>query len=129
MVAIIGILAAVAIPAYQTYQKNAKIGVIEGSINQITKAWNACIALSPFGTCDTIDINSTLKAQPGATITTGTNGTSAVCYKVQNDITMTISGCIQLDGEGNTTTKSTKTNIGDTTDAVYNSTTGACTTL
>ena len=69
VVAIIGVLAAVAIPAYQRYQESAKINVIKGSLNNIVKAYNACLAVSDVAMCSTNDIDMTINAQPGTTIT------------------------------------------------------------
>ena len=39
VVGIIGILAAVAIPAYQNYQKNARIGVVESILRTAQRTW------------------------------------------------------------------------------------------
>ena len=58
----------IAIPAYNKYQKAAKINVVKGSINQIQKAFSACLSVDTFADCAVGDINDTLKAQPGATI-------------------------------------------------------------
>ena len=63
VVAIIGILAAVAIPAYNAYQENAKVGVISSSLSQITKAFNTCLAVgNPASTCaGNVNVNGTVR--------------------------------------------------------------------
>ena len=87
VVAIIGVLAAVAIPAYQRYQLNAKNNVAMGSINQIKKAFAACVAIDPYATCNVPDIAMTLQQQPGATVvhTHATNAMGIGCWLVTVD--------------------------------------------
>ena len=63
MVAIIGVLAAVAIPAYNQYQENAKVGVIASSLSQITKAFNACLAVGETAAkcAGNVNVNGTVR--------------------------------------------------------------------
>lgn len=58
VVAIIGILAAVAIPAYQSYIKKAAYSEVVGALGPVTKAIGVCYNVSPgatgsdFANCD-----------------------------------------------------------------------------
>ena len=63
-----GLLAAVAIPAYNNYRRTAQAGSITATQSQISKAFASCLAVNPFGTCSTADINNTLMAQGGIRI-------------------------------------------------------------
>ncbi|MBC6415568.1 MAG: pilin [Bdellovibrionales bacterium] len=51
VVAIIGVLSAVAIPAYNKYKNNAKASAVQGTINNINKAFKACMAVKTFTDC------------------------------------------------------------------------------
>ena len=124
VVAIIGILAAVAIPAYNSYQDNAKVSVIKGSLNNVTKAFNACITVNTFGNCVQPTIQMTLNAQPGTTVTTGMGATQA-CFMVEHAASG-YEGCVQFNDNGQVT-------LGPSDDAqikaaatMCNSSSGAC---
>ena len=106
MVAIIGILAAVAIPAYNAYQNNAKVGVVESSLNQVFKAFNACLAVgNAAGTCTTNDVNGTVRAQ-AMTMIVATMGsattTTPACFVVtyQTGTATTQQACIDISPTG-----------------------------
>lgn len=100
VVAIIGVLAAVAIPAYNKYQRNAKVGVVNATLNQVEKAFPACITTDTFADCDTLDVNGTLKAQSGASITSTTDGSSKVCWRTELSADTSYNGCTELDSNG-----------------------------
>lgn len=79
VVAIIGILAAVAIPAYQNYTIRAKIGNALSAVDSVKTAVATCLqeAGGVLGSCDTlgevgITTFTATKEVTGATITTGT---------------------------------------------------------
>ena len=87
VVAIIGILAAVAIPAYNKYQRNAKQTVLKSSLNAITGAFETCLTLNAFGVCGGStkggDINGTLRERPGADVIPDVGTTNKACYQVK----------------------------------------------
>ena len=131
VVAIIGVLAAVAIPAYQRYQENAKISVIRGSLNQIIKAYNACLAVENTGTCSggtagtafalaASTINMTINPQPNTTIQASRSAANVSCFIVSGSGSLAgYTGCVQFTSIGETTTQST-------TDAHITGTASAC---
>ena len=107
VVAIIGVLAAVAIPAYNSYRANAERNVVRATLNQVIKAFNACISNEAFAVCDGNDINDTLAAQPGTTITTTTDGMSDFCFLASMVGAGDRSGCVQLNENGEVDNQST----------------------
>ena len=68
MVAIIGVLAAIAIPSYNNYKQSAKDTVAKNTIYQIKKAFAACIIDTPYYLCVRYNINKTLIKQDGVAI-------------------------------------------------------------
>ena len=64
VVAILGILAAVAIPSFLTYRQTARLGALETQAQYVAKAFQTCLANKPFTVCaatSTID-NTMLEA-------------------------------------------------------------------
>ncbi|MBC6416009.1 MAG: prepilin-type N-terminal cleavage/methylation domain-containing protein [Bdellovibrionales bacterium] len=51
VVAIIGVLSAVAIPAYNKYRNDAKAAAVQGTVNNVNKAFKACMAVKSFTDC------------------------------------------------------------------------------
>ena len=105
-----------AIPAYQKYQASAKVSTIKGTINQIIKAYNACITVKAHTACDDAHIDMTLAAQPTVTITptigTGTPlGTCFVVAGVSGTSLAGYSACVGLTSEGAVLRQSTDANI------------------
>ena len=69
VVAIIGILAAIAIPAYSTYTKKAKFSEVVNSVNGIKLAIDVCYAEgNALTACDAVDNNGVDAAEDGATV-------------------------------------------------------------
>ena len=96
VVGIMGVLVAVAIPAYNGYRRGAKTGVIHASLTQIEKAFPTCLAVNTFMGCNTANVNGTLTAQSGATITKDGND-QRVCYFVTlDDDTEGYTGCLDF---------------------------------
>ena len=84
VIAIIGVLAAVAIPAYNRYLDQAGASVVDGSLNQIKKAFPTCLTLDGFAACATANINGTLTATGDAQITSTSDPQNA-CWLVTLD--------------------------------------------
>ena len=137
VVAIIGVLAAVAIPAYNRYRANANANAINSSLNQVNKAFNACLANGDELTtteCGGPTINGTLNAQPGTTITSmvanplAARGTATVCFEVDSDQGQAnqFEGCVDFDINGQQINRSDVNQIRNTT-ASSCSAAGVCT--
>ena len=119
MVAIIGVLAAVAIPAYQRYQENAKTSTIRGSLNQIVKAYNACIAVDTYTNCAAAGgfINMTINQSPNAMVTSvvGTGTPSGGCFTVIGSGSIAMyGGCVGLNTLGEVIRQSADSDISNT---------------
>ena len=131
VVGIIGVLAAVAIPAYNGYKENAKRGVVRASLNQIKKAFPACLAVNNYAACATAGVKGTILAQQGATIgeelLKGTAPSRKSCWLVTAE---NKKGCIQFD-EGTTgspaTESTTDAEMDGVTTAASCGTNGECT--
>ena len=52
VVAIIGILATMAIPAYNGYRKSVALGTMSSDAANIARAVTACLTINPFSSCD-----------------------------------------------------------------------------
>ena len=101
VVAIIGVLAAVAIPAYNSYRANAERNVVRSTLNNVIKAFNACISTKTFATCKSFDIGGTLTRQAGANYVIGASALVAdFCFLVFNVGAGDRSGCVQFDNNG-----------------------------
>ena len=106
VVAIIGVLAAVAIPAYNRYRAAAERNVVRTTLSQVIKAFNACISDRAFATCAVDDIGDTFNAQPGSTpasnmaATVAAAGTPSFCFQVTGVGAGDRSGCVDMDLNG-----------------------------
>ena len=129
VVAIIGVLAAVAIPAYNSYRANAERNVVKSTMNQAAKAFNVCLTTKTFATCATTTIDGTFQAQPGATLASGVKTTGSVyfCMLVSGVGAGNRSGCIQFSGTGSIIQQTNTDILIDGTASACASTTGVCT--
>ncbi len=96
VVTIMGILAAVAIPAYNRYQRGANQGVVTATITQIKKAFPVCLTANQFNDCATDSINDTLLAQTGAEIDSNLKSGQRACWLVKVD-GGNYSGCVEFE--------------------------------
>ena len=100
VVAIIGILAAVAIPAYRNYQRNAEVGVIRNSLDQIGKSAQACLAVNPDAmNCESLgQINVTCGMGTDCTDsqTGNPSATDPLCYEVSRGGGPEARGCVEV---------------------------------
>lgn len=80
VVAIIGILAAIALPAYQSYTDRAKFAELVSSASPIKSAMAICVQIEgALGDCDTaaelgLTLNATASAAGPGVVITGTTG-------------------------------------------------------
>ena len=99
VVAIIGVLAAVAIPAYRGYQADARTGVVQSSLAQLAKGTNICLSQQD-GSGTSCDSTGEISVECGAGFTceqktTAPSGTDPVCWQV-SDAGMQVRGCIEI---------------------------------
>ena len=97
VVAIIGILAAVAIPAYNQYRKTATIGAMNSDATNIIRAVTACLTVNPFSSCDELtDTKLGLNTQG---LSAGIqNKAPNVCFHFPREIAgTTYSQCVSVD--------------------------------
>ena len=107
VVAIIGILAAVAIPAYNQYRKTAALGAMSSDATNIVRAVTACLTVNPFSSCDELtDTKLGLNTQG---VSGGITGKAPnVCFHFPREIAgTTYSQCVSVDAS---TSKSTAVN-------------------
>ena len=100
VVAIIGILSAVAIPAFQKYQKRAEIGVVKASLNTIGKGTAGCLTLNDRAGCDNftkINVNCG-DGMTACDIKNATQTTEPLCFEVAkpNATNQTVRGCVSI---------------------------------
>ena len=106
------------------------MNVILGSVNNITKAFNACLTVKGITDCDNNNIDNTINAQPNTTITatTGTAATTPACFVVAGTTGTSLAGfnaCISFSSTGQTVQQSsTAANIKGTSACAA---TGICT--
>ena len=98
VISIIGVLAAVGIPAFQDYQAKAARNALTASKNNVIKAYQACRVLEKFASCDTLaKIKITGCSQ--CVNSGGANGVFCADFKTEiagEDLKM----CISIDRDG-----------------------------
>ena len=82
VVGIMGLLAAIAIPAYNGYRADAQSGVISATLATIQKSFPACLTVNPFNTCATLNINGTLNTSGMSRIYINMDNQN-ICYGVE----------------------------------------------
>ena len=104
--------------AYQTYQENAKISVIRGSLSNIIKAYNACLAVGDPGTCSggttglafalgVSTVNMTINPDPSVTIQASRSAANASCFIVTGTGNLDgFTGCVDFTSIGEVGTRS-----------------------
>ena len=95
MVAIIGVLAAVAIPAYNEYRNTAAQNAAQSEGSEVMKALQACATIETVATCYTATVNMTLSKSCTVSAITALP-TAPACY-VKNDGT---DGCASAHVQG-----------------------------
>ena len=102
VVAIIGILSAVAIPAFRNYQKRAEVGVVTASLNTIGKGVAACLTLGDRTNCSTLsqaNVNCGGDMTECTDHTGGASGTGdPLCFEVAkpDNTTPSVKGCVSI---------------------------------
>lgn len=82
VVGIMGLLAAIAIPAYNGYRANAQTGVITATLATIQKAFPACLTVSPFAICATPNIMGTVTTSGMSRVYSNATA-QKVCFAVE----------------------------------------------
>ena len=94
---IIGVLAAVAIPAYNNYKINAAQAAINSSLQSIGKAFAACLTLNQWGDCNSLpgmQVNC-----PDCKGLTEDTAVPTLCMQVEQTVGgATYTGCVQSSG-------------------------------
>ena len=98
VVAIMGVLAAVAIPAFRRYQRRAEVGVLNTTLNTIGKGAAACLSLNPRANCTSLN-NINVTCGPSAECEPSMSAANEpLCFQVSRpDIAMvTARGCVSI---------------------------------
>jgi type IV pilus assembly protein PilA len=97
VIAIIGILASVALPAYQTYTKKARFSEVVLAASNIKSDIDVCFQTRGAGVlanCDAADGSET-----GSDLTAAASGTNVASVAIGADGVVTATGAASVDGE------------------------------
>ena len=92
VIGIIGVLVAVAIPAYNGYKVRAVKGALEGSLNAVGTGFAACLAVKDFANCNSLN-NMEVHCPDCVNEATTTSGSWCVDIEKENQ-----KACVQTDG-------------------------------
>ena len=118
----------ITIPAYQRYQAGAKLNVIKGTVNQVVKAFGACITDKAASVCASNNIDNLLEAQPNVAIANVASTSTEECFTIIGSGSLAnYSACVALTGTNGTVTRaSSDADIGNATAPACDAA-GACT--
>ena len=105
VVAIIGILAAVAIPAYNQYRKTAAVGAMTSDATNVARAVTACLTVNPFSQCD--ERTDTALGLSTQGLSGGIQGKNPnICFEFTREISgTTYSQCVSVNASSSTVTQ------------------------
>ena len=99
VVAIIGVLSAVAIPAFREYQRRAATGVVTASLNTIGKGTSACLTINERTGCDEVaEVNVNCGTDILCEGKTVGNTSGDICFEVKRPASgaTEIRGCVAV---------------------------------
>ena len=107
VVAIIGILAAVAIPAYNGYRKTAALGAMNSDATNIIRAVTACLTVNPFSSCDESSTTDKLGLNTQDISNGITNQAPNICFTFPRTIAgTTYNQCVSVNASTSVASKS-----------------------
>ena len=100
-VSIIGIISAIAIPRFQDFRETASLTAADSSMNAVTRAYNNCIVLNDFTSCNTLEL---LKVSCESCSDGPSRTTAPYCVNYNKKVGgKDFRMCASIDSEGKTT--------------------------